>query len=368
MMLWLAIPVLFLSFYLFEKYSIKNAFRGIDYDIKPSRTLVEVDEEFNLETTIANSKWLPVDFLMFEEILPEKIKLMEQASHVRATKRGNALVDCTYLRSYEELKRKWSASMPKRGIYFFWGATLRAGSILGLTETTKEFHLTREVVVKPKPAHSIELNRQLGRFIGEHSVNIFLYEDPILTIGFRDYADHDPMGAISWKQTARLGKLMVKKFDHTLDLSTTIVLNIDGIPEESETLLSMTRTVCDFLETAEIPYKLVSNATIGGRTFSIPDGLGSEHLNSALEFLGRVSLNTYENFKEMLAKIAKGAEHGRAHILLTAKPSPDVEPFLYKLRARTGRKVLILTPEMGSTLEDSKIDTTTSEVEVRKWA
>ena len=345
-MIWLAIPVLIVVFYLLERYSIRNAFRGIAYDIKPSKTLVEVDEEFTLETTIGNAKWLPLDFLRLGEILPEHISLSDETSHVEPSQRGNALVDCTYLGSHEELKRSFKASMQSRGAYFFWGATLTAGSISGLAEVTKEYHLTREIVVKPKPIESMKLNRQLGRFIGEHSVNIFLYEDPILTIGFRDYTEHDPMRAISWKQTARFGKLMVKKFDHTLDLTTTVLLNTEAMPDELEVLLSMTRTVCDFLENAEIPYRLVSNATIGGTARTIPDGLGADHLTATLGLLGRVSQNAHDSFREMLAKIAKGAEPGRAHILLTPELTPDVNLFLYKLRARTGRDVLVLTPEM----------------------
>ena len=345
-MLWLAILILIVVCYFLEKYSTKHAFRGIDYNIKPSRTLVEVDEEFTLETTISNAKWFPLDFVRLGEILPEHINLSDKAAHVVSTQRGNVLIYCTYLRSYEELKRTCKVSMPGRGVYFFWGATLTAGSISGLTKVTKEFHLTREIVVKPKPIESMELSRQLGRFIGEHSVNIFLYEDPILTIGFRDYTERDPMRAISWKQTARLGKLMVKKFDHTLDLTTTVLLNTDAMADELEVLLSMTRTVCDFLEAAEIPYKLVTNATIRGKARSIPDGLGSEHLAASLGLLGRISQNAHENFREMLAKTAKSAEHGRAHILLTSEVSPDATPFLYKLRARTGRNVLILTPEL----------------------
>ena len=351
-MIWLAILVLLVGFYCLEKYSSKHAFRGIGYDIKPSRTLVEADEEFILETTISNAKWLPLDFLRLGELLPENISLSGETSSLVRTQRGTARVDCTYLGSYEELKRTCKASMPGRGVYFFWGATLSAGSISGFTEVTKEFHLTREIVVKPKPIESIELYRQLGKFVGEHSVNIFLYEDPILTIGFRDYTEHDPMRAISWKQTARFGKLMVKKFDHTLDLTTTVLLNTAANPEELELLLSMTRTVCDFLEAAEIPYRLVTNASIGGRARSVPDGLGADHLAAALGLLGRVSQNARENFREILAKVAKGAEQGRAHILLTPELSADVTPFLYKLRARTGRNVLILTPEQITASEE----------------
>jgi len=357
-MLWLAMVVIIVGLYFLDKYHVKNAFRGIDYDIKPSRTLVEIGEEFSLETTIVNAKWYPVDFLKLGEILPENITLLDGELNVEAIQRGKALVDVTYLRSRQKLKRTFKASMQSRGRYFFWGATLTAGSFSGLFEITKDFHLAREIIVPPKHIESMELKRQLGKFIGDISVNIFLYEDPILTVGFRDYTERDPMRSISWKQTARFGKLMVKKFDHTLDFTTTVIVNADAMPDDLEVLLSMTRTVCDILETAEIPHRLVTNANISGaaRASFIPDGFGAEHLTAVLGFLGSFSRNTYENFEETLAKTAKASQQGRAHILLTPEVSPDMTHYLQKLRARTGRQVLILTPEMAVDSERNLMD------------
>jgi hypothetical protein len=44
--------VIIASLYFLEKYSIKHAFDGVDYDINPDRNMAEIDEEFILETTI----------------------------------------------------------------------------------------------------------------------------------------------------------------------------------------------------------------------------------------------------------------------------------------------------------------------------
>ena len=43
----------------------------------------------------------------------------------------------------------------------------------------------------------------LGGFLGELSVNRYLYEDPILTAGYRPYTSGDPMRSIAWKQSVR---------------------------------------------------------------------------------------------------------------------------------------------------------------------
>ena len=48
-----------------------------------------------------------------------------------------------------------------------------------------------------------ELEEMLGGFLGELSVNRYLYEDPILTAGYRPYTSGDPMRSIAWKQSVR---------------------------------------------------------------------------------------------------------------------------------------------------------------------
>lgn len=57
----------------------------------------------------------------------------------------------------------------------------------------------------------------LGGFLGELSVNRYLYEDPILTAGYRSYTSGDPMRSIAWKQSVQGQGLMVKKWDYTTE-------------------------------------------------------------------------------------------------------------------------------------------------------
>jgi hypothetical protein len=356
-MLLLLLAVIAAGLYALDKLSIKHAFNGLSYDIKPSATLVEIDEAFALETTVSNAKRWPVDFLRMGELLPEGLILLGDGYELRALQRGRALVSDTYLLPRQKLTRTLQAALPRRGRYFFWGATLSAGSFLALAEKSQEFHLVREMVAPPKAIFTPQLQQLLGRFIGDISVNRFIMEDPVLTIGFRDYTDRDPMRSISWKQTARFGKLMVKNYDHTLDLTVTVLLNIDtpggAAGNDFETLFSLTRTVCGFLENAEIPYRLVTNASLGGSRVKslILDGFGANHELAVLELLGSLTYNHTESCAEMLAKAARGAAQGRSHILLSTELAPAAAPFLYKLRARTGKDVLVITPQTVSDQE-----------------
>ena len=344
--------------YLLDRYCTKHAFDDISYDIKSNRALVEIGEVILLETTITNTGRLPISFLKTGEILPDCIALLDADPELTSTQRGPAFISETFLLPRQQLVRTVKATMPRRGRYYLIGATLTAGGFLGLSEKSKEFHILREFVLIPKLVATPKLNKMLGRFIGDVSINRFTLEDPILTIGFRDYTDRDPMRSISWKQTARFGKLMVKNFDHTLDLSVTVIVNAElksGEPEkELEALFSLARTVCEFLEDSETPYRFITNVTTVDGTGSksiIPDGLGPEHLVAVLELLGRATYHYFESFVEIIAKTARSAEQGRAHILLTPDVQPEVTPYIHKLRARTGRDVMVITPELAEDID-----------------
>ena len=338
--------------FILERRSMKNIFLGISYDIQPSRSMVEVDEEFFLESTITNSKGIPITSLQTGEFMPKEIAFSDKRNQLTTIQSGIAMVSNAYVMPRKNLVRRIRVSLPRRGRYHFHGATLTAGSLLGLSTKEENVRFIREVILPPKPFQSVELEKMLATYLGDVSVTRFILEDPILTVGFREYTGREPMRSISWKQTATVGKLMVKNYDHTLDLTVTVILNVNTLnqnyKESFETLFSMTRSVCEFLETMKTPYRFVTNVTTNNdinHKSVIPDGLGGSHLATVMELLARATYNYYDNFVEMIAKVARGAEQGRSHILLTPEVPQEVEPFLRKLRARTGREILILTPE-----------------------
>jgi uncharacterized protein (DUF58 family) len=351
-MLVLLLAIVIIGLVILEKHSLKNIFTGITYDMKPSVSMVEVDEEFFLESTIVNSKRLPITSLKTSELMPSEIVFEDKSNQLTTIDIGKVLTSTTYAMPRQKLTRSTKVSLPHRGRYFFYGANLTAGSFLGLSTREKRIRLLHEVILPPKPAQSVELEKMLATYLGDVSVTRFILEDPILTVGFREYTGREPMRSISWKQTAVAGELMVKNYDHTLDLTVTIILNVHTLnynkKETFERLFSLARSVCEYLETVKTPYRFVTNVTtnndINHRSI-IPDGLGGAHLAVVKELLARATYNYYDNSEEMIAKIARGAEQGRSHILLTPDVSEAVEPFLRKLRARTGRKVLILTPD-----------------------
>jgi uncharacterized protein (DUF58 family) len=350
----LLLIVVAIGLFIIEVNSIKYIFKGISYSMKPSCGMAEIDEEFQLETTIINAKRLPVVSLRLSEDMPYDIKFGNIKHKLEGNVRKTFLSD-SYIFPRQKLVRTTKVSLPRRGRFVFHGATLSIPSFLGLRTEHKNFTIFNEIVLPPRYIQSLELEKVLGSYMGEISVRRFILEDPVLTVGFRDYSGNEPMRSISWSKTATAGKIMVKNYDYTLDLSVTVILNTqssrqtsnDENAAELEALFSLTRTVCDFLEKAETPYRFVTNAvSYGGamRKAEFPAGLGEGHRNLIFRFLAEAGYRHNEEFDEMIAKTVMTAEQGKSHILLTPDVPSSVSEMLRQLRAKTGQDVAVITP------------------------
>ncbi len=344
--------------YIIEKNSIKNALKGIEYSQKTSLTIVEPDEEFDIVCVLKNRTWRFISYLKLKEkfskeiIVPKKIDDVVY-SFIQSSK---------YLMPRQILERRVRAHIPKRGRYFLYGATIYAGDALGFAETLGNYDNTKEIIVIPKETAVLNLDVKLSGYIGEMSINRFILEDPILTVGFNDYTGQEPQKMISWTQTARFGHLMVKKYDYTLELMVTVILNIDydGINRENliEESFSICRSVCQYLEAKNIRYKVITNIITEGviQIYRNTDrfAYGRNHLMNILEDLGRASVDIItEPYEELLNRVIDFAELGVGHVLIT--PYVDgvnskEETNLDKLRELTGHDVCVLTPGLASSL------------------
>ena len=131
---------------------------------------------------------------------------------------------------------------------------METGDLLGFKSFVKSGKIAANITVMPRKCEDELILQTLGGYIGDISVKRFIIEDPMLTIGFNDYTGREPMKKISWPLSARKGKLVVKNYDYTVDVSVIVVLNLaSGSAREKEKCLEITRTACEQLESKHIP-------------------------------------------------------------------------------------------------------------------
>ncbi len=344
-----------------ELLSLKDRLKFVRHSLSAATALVEPLEAFELVLETENTGRLPLSYIEIEDKLPTELIIdpdaLQNGFSLYGAENpelyGLRLQSSIYLLPRQKLERRVSVSLPKRGRYIFRGATLKSGDFLGFSEKVRYYDQLSEIVVIPAPAPNTPEITALGGFLGDISVRRFIMEDPVLTIGFRDYTGREPQKAISWKQSARLGRLSVKQYDHTLEPSVTVLLNVQsGEGEASHELVercfSLARTVSEALEQKGIKYGFMTNATTAGAFglwSTVPEGLGRAHLSAILEGLGRATYECTEGFESTAERAARMAENGRSHIIITPVEHEGLRFASKRLRDKTGGEVYIVSAQ-----------------------
>jgi hypothetical protein len=178
----------------------------------------------------------------------------------------------------------------------------------------------------------------VGGTEGDFSVRRFIFEDPTLIYGYRDYTGREPMRQISWKATARTGKLTVREQDHTQEWSATVLADLWSETQgDLERVLELVRTVCEVLEERHISYALYSNSDIG----NVPEGLGRQHVHAIQRRIGLSLPIAYHRFDSVLPKLLSGPARGRNFILIAPEPCMRVYEYVQQLDASAGSKTIV---------------------------
>ncbi len=337
-----------------QYWSLAHALDGVEHHYAPDRLITEPGEPFQLVNTVTNHSRRFVPYVHVSQHIPAEMTLLSrQAVASYRGKTTQQMEYALYLMPRQTWQRQVEATLPRRGRYVFTGATLQGGGFLGFSELTAYTEQSEEIIVLPVPCQIPALTNTLGGFLGDRSVDRYILEDPVLTLGFREYSGREPMKSIAWTQSARAGQLMVKKYDYTLELTATVLLNIEcerteGWEDRLEACFSIARTVCETLEEKRIPYRFVTNAGAAGAIAlwsQVGDGLGSGHLSTVLEGLGRATYDPLRPFAYTLEQTVRHVEQGRTHILITPERSDHWQWELSRLEQLSGARALVLTPE-----------------------
>ncbi len=338
---------------LLQRLSIAHCLDGLSYDMELSKQAVECDEEFEIRTGITNSKAFPVLFLKVTENIPTtlNVKLRDRSvklidRQLMGQSRQLSLEQVVYIMQKQRLRRKLCASVPERGRYLFRGASLQAGDLLGLEERSEYFPCLRELVALPKRLDTPDIDSAFGNYLGDVSVRRFILSDPILTVGFREYSGREPQRDISWPRSLRDGRLMVKQYDYTAELTCAVLLNIEGAePAVIERCYSLARGACEVLEKRRVNYSFLTNAcaaSAAGIWSYIGSGLGQQHLATILEGMGRATYDSAFSFEKLMLSAVKQAERNCGYVLVSPCLDSSELALLHRLEAQTGQKVFLI--------------------------
>ena len=344
--------VLAVVLYWVEKYSLVHGLDHVSFKTSLDKMLIEPDEPFTWTMTVKNDKWMMVPYLRVMELVPRGLRFVETDQEVEQ-KGIMGLRSVLYLagRQKTELARK--VKLSERGRYFFRGSSVECGDFLGYQTSMENYPEMAEIVVKPRAYPHGEISLLLGGYLGDYAVRNSLFEDPVLTIGFREYTGREPFRSISWTQSARHNRLLVKQQEPVADLSCTVLLNTECSRGKYVSMLleqtySMVRSLCEELEKKKISYDFYTNGTIAGAMGNwkrVEEGLGANHLETVLEGLGRMTYDVSEPLDTFFLRVLKGARGGNSFVVVTPERTARLDELVSGLSERTGRSVLVISAE-----------------------
>lgn len=311
-MILIFIVILVVLALLLEKRMLKRSLADLSADYRTDRNVAEPEAEFLLNITLKNNGKHGISYVKVRVNFPQAMELTHKDAEGVSTKGpggGPSVIRTVWLRPYEQVELSIGVTIGERGRYVLPHPALYGGDFLGITEQVLRLEQYREIVVAPKEILPVTAAALLGSNLGDFPVRRFLYEDPVLTAGFREYTGHEPMKMISWTQSARGLGLMVKTLDYTAEPAVLVLLNVETAADRREQLLehgfSLTRMMCKSLEAQGIPYDFATNALPVGGIWGNPqvgEGLGSNHFMMVLECLGRASYTAATPCKALVEK------------------------------------------------------------------
>ncbi len=302
------------------------------YDSK----LAEPGEKIAFSGKLINNWVFPIVYIRLLERMPE--------GAVIAGKDKNSESHSLFLLTHRSFQHNIYFSLPKRGVYRGGKYYVETGDFLGFSSWVVSGDASTDITVMPKACTDEYILKVLGGYMGDISVRRFIMEDPVLTIGYLDYTGREPMKKISWKHSAKVGKLMVKNSDYTVDANAAIVLNLaSGSAREKEKCLEIVRTVCEKLEDEHISYQFLSNGDAG----NLDEGYGKRHLEQIMTNLGRSTLVSFFSFDDLIDRCIRERKRSRSYFIISAPLSDNERAALIRLQKFSEYELCVLEAEVN---------------------
>lgn len=196
------------------------------------RTTAEVGDRVKVGVTVRNGGWLPVPWVLLEDLLPRRA-LDPRFPRLRV--KGKRL-QLRMLRPGGEAHVEYQVQCQMRGYYQLGPLVMESGDLFGLHRRYRVDAESHFLLVYPKVIALVDYELASRRPIGDVRLTHRLYEDPTRIAGVRPYEAGDPLNRVHWRATARTGVLHSKVYEPSTLAGATILLDLhrDGYPPRGE--------------------------------------------------------------------------------------------------------------------------------------
>lgn len=338
-----------------ERYSLV----GLSYRRQLGQTRAFFGEEVQLSVEILNDKLLPLPWLEVEDGVPGAAQVhispaATRPSHIPGRRILGMLLS---IRWYERIRRHYRVRCNARGFLTFGPATLRTADVFGFTTREMEVEHEDYLLVYPNIVSLDRLGLPAGDPFGDVPVRRqWLFDDPLRTIGVRDYRPGDSPRRLHWKATARAPsqELQVKLFEPTTTHRILVILNINTAdenwswagydPELLEAAITTAASVASWASERGFLLGLAANGKLyrSGSAVRIPPSRDPHQLMHILEALARLVPIPTMAAETLLELEAPGLSYGTTVVFVTSSLSDVLVRQLRRLQSSGHRPAVLL--------------------------
>jgi uncharacterized protein (DUF58 family) len=333
---------------LWEHYCLSR----VDYRRKLSSDRAFFGDEIYLDMAVSNRKPLPLPWFHLEEEISEDINLLKGIVSPSYREKRATISNFISLGWYNRITRRYPILCDRRGLFVFGPTILRSGDIFGIFN--REIRITQEhfLMVYPKIVQIEELGIPSRQLFGDIRTRSHILEDPILTLGVRDYHFGDSMKRIHWKASARTRKLQTKVFELTtttdvalfLDVRTTRPAVFGSVPDLLELVIITAASIANYTITAGYKTGLYVNQRkrFPDEPMRVPPGQHTDQMMHILESLSQATPFEAMQISRLIQNETRNLAWGSTIVVITAMPTDALLTTLHNMK-RSGRKVVLVT-------------------------
>jgi uncharacterized protein (DUF58 family) len=185
------------------------------------RLTAQVGETIPVSVTVENTGWLPIPWVLLEDLLSRHALLHEPPNLGVEGER----MKLAMFWPHGKKQLKYTLKCNRRGYYQIGPLVLETGDLFGLHRRYRVAAEPHYLLVYPQVVPLSGYDVSSKRPIGEVRMTYRLFEDPTRISGVREYEAGDPLNRVHWHATARTGILHSKIYEPSTVAGATILLD-----------------------------------------------------------------------------------------------------------------------------------------------
>lgn len=350
------IPLLLIAFLLllvwgttrlWERYALTR----IEYHRRLSSNRAFFGEELLLELEVANRKPLPLPWVEIDDEIPEEITFLKgktTQSHKTARVHLTSLLSLGW---YHRVKRLYPIRCDQRGYFTFGPTRICSGDLFGFSRQEIEFSDIDRLIVYPRIVPLEQPGIPSKQPLGDIRTKRHIFQDPVLTMGVRDYHFGDSLKRIHWKTTARIGKLQTKVFEPTTSVDMGIFLDVRTVQPPGWGLVAQSLELGVMAAASIANHAMSAGYRVGlyanqrrqpiGELVRIPPSQHADQMVYILEALAQIHSSESMPIARFVSLESRNLPWGSTLVLITAVPTETLLATLLRMK-RAGRRVALV--------------------------